>query len=201
MRKPAENTHPIHDLLRDRWSSRAFADTPVPTEILLSVFEAARWSASTFNGQPWRFIVATKNQPHEHAALLTCLTESNQLWAKNAPVLMLTAAKLTFAEDGSPHRLGRYDVGLAVQNLVVQATALGLNLRQMAGLYPEKAMVLYEIPEDYEVLTGIAVGYYGAPERLSERQQTREQEPRTRNPLSSFIFSGTWGESAEFIPE
>src|SRR5215208_4639816 len=112
MERLRDAAHPIHDLLRRRWSPRAFADRPVEREKLLSVMEAARWAPSSFNEQPWSFLVATKDRPDEHARMLECLAEKNQTWAKAAPVLMISVASLHFARNGKPNRHALHDVGL-----------------------------------------------------------------------------------------
>src|SRR5881275_108783 len=104
MQKPAPNDAPIHELLRNRWSPRAFADQAIPQEVLRSLFEAARWAPSSFNEQPWAYIVATKENPEEHAQLLNCLLEKNQQWARLAPVLMVSIARLNFEKTGKPNR-------------------------------------------------------------------------------------------------
>ncbi len=201
IRKPADNDHPIHDLLRERWSPRAFADRPVTDEQLLSLFEAARWSQSCFNDQPWFFILATQAQPDSYAKLLSCLTDSNQTWAKRAPVLMLMIARLTFEADGSPNHHALYDLGQAMQNLTVQATSMELVIRQMAGIHPDHAQTIYQIPDGYRVLAGAALGYQGTIDILSEKHQQREVLPRERKPLSAFVFSDRFGETAPFIAE
>src|SRR5437773_7104505 len=159
MEKPAPNNYPIEELIRRRWSPRAFSDQPVEAEKLRSLFEAARWAPSSFNEQPWSFILATKQKPEEHALLLSCLAEKNQQWAQQAPVLMVSVAKLNFDKTGKPNRHAFHDVGLAVGNMLVEATALGLFGHQMAGFSPEKVREIYGVPNDYEPVAGIAVGY------------------------------------------
>ena len=141
MEKPAPTDHPIEEILRRRWSPRAFSDRIVEPEKLQSLWEAARWAASSFNEQPWYFIVATKQKLEEHARLLSCLVEKNQQWARLAPVLMVSIAKLNFEKTGKPNRHAFHDVGLAMGNMLVQATALGLFVHQMAGFSPEKVPV------------------------------------------------------------
>jgi nitroreductase len=193
MQKPAHIDHPIHDLIAQRWSPRAFSDRPVPREALLSLFEAARWSASCFNEQPWRFIVATRDDPAAFEQLASCLNDSSRRWAPSAPVLMLTVAALHFEADGSPNAHALYDLGQAVQNLTLQATHLGLMVHQMAGILPARAHELYQIPTDrYRVMTAVAVGYYGDPEALVEKDRAKEFAPRTRRPLSEMVFEGAW---------
>lgn len=193
MEKPADTAHPIHDLLRRRWSPRAFSERPVEAEKLASLFEAARWAPSSFNAQPWRFFVATKDDPAAFARLLACLRPQNVRWAQRAPVLSISVAQLDFAGDRGPNRHALHDVGLATENLVIQAVALGLVAHQMAGFLPDKARATLGIPEGYEAVTALAVGYPGDPEDLPPEIKTREHQPRERNPLSAFVFSDAWG--------
>ena len=194
--KPADTIYPIEPSLQQRWSPRAFAERPVEPDKLLRLWEAARWSASCANQQPWYFIVATKEEQAEYARLLRCLRENNQLWASQAPVLMVSVAKLAFDMNGQPNRYAFHDVGLAVANLIFQATALGLYVHQMAGFYPDRARELYGIPEGFEPVAGIVLGYPGDPAILPEELRQRELAPRTRKPLESFIFQGAWGQTS-----
>jgi len=191
--KSAETHYPLHDFLRDRWSPIAFSDRAVEREKLGSLLEAARWAASCFNEQPWSFIVATKENPTEYDRLLSCLVEANQDWAKTAPVLMLSVAKLQFARNGQDNAHAWHDVGLAVGNLTVQASALGLFVHQMAGFDPDKARELYKIPAGQAPIAALAIGYLGSADTLSEALQQRHNAPRSRKPLSEFVYSGTWG--------
>src|SRR6185295_17472540 len=139
MEKPADTQHPIHDLLKRRWSPRAFSDQPIEAETLRMLFEAARWAPSSNNEQPWRFIVAKKDSETEWNRFLDCMVEGNRKWAYRAPVLILSVASLNFDEDSAPNRHAFYDTGMAVENLVLQATALGRSAHQMAGFDGEKA--------------------------------------------------------------
>jgi nitroreductase len=182
--------------LQERWSPRAFAERPVEPDKLLSLLEAARWSASCANQQPWYFLVASKDDATEYARLLSCLRENNQQWAARAPVLMVSVAKMTFDSNGQANRYAFHDVGLAVANLIVQATALDLYVHQMAGFYPEKVRELYDIPEDFEPVAGIVLGYAGDPATLSEELQQRELAPRLRKSLDTFVFQGAWGQTS-----
>ena len=199
MEKPAETQYPIHDLLRRRWSPRAFSDRRVDPAIMRSLLEAARWAPSSYNEQPWSFIVATKDDPVEFGRLLSCLVEGNIQWAQHAPVLMVSVARLSFEEDGKPNRHAFHDVGQAVANLIVQATALGLVVHQMAGIFPDKIRELYGIPEGYEAVAGIALGYPGDPQSLPEGLRKRELAPRERKPLTEFVFSGSWGQTSPLV--
>jgi len=194
MEKPADTQYPIHDLLRQRWSPRGFDDRPIEPEKLRSLFEAARWAPSSNNEQPWRFIVANKDYETEWNRLLACLVEGNRKWAYRAPVLILSVASLNFEDDSTPNRHAFHDTGMAVENLVLQATALGLSTHQMAGFDVEKARADLKIPSGYEPVAMIAVGYPGDLASLPDRLQERELQPRSRRPISEWTFSGQWGE-------
>ncbi len=176
---------PIHELLQKRFSPRAFENRSVSKETIRALLEAARWAASSYNEQPWRFIVATKDDPADFEKLLGCLVPGNQEWAKSAPVLMLSVAKLTFTRNDKPNRHAYHDVGLAVSQLIVQATALGLYVHQMAGFDVDRARQAYGIPEGFDPVAAIAIGY------------SAEETPssRTRRPQDELAFSGTWGEA------
>ena len=199
MQKLAETRYPIHELLRERWSPRAFADRIVEPEKLRSLLEAARWAPSSFNEQPWSFIVATKEHPGEYERLLSCLVEGNVRWAQHAPVLMLSVAKLAFERNQKPNRHAFHDVGLAVENMVIQATALGLAVHQMAGFHADRAREVYGIPEGHEPVAAMAIGYLDDPGRLPDDLREREVAPRIRKPLESFVFSGQWGQSSPLV--
>lgn len=198
LEKPAEAEYPVHELILKRWSPRAFADRPVEPEKLLSLLEAARWAPSSYNQQPWNFILATKDNPDEYNRLLSVLIEFNQSWAKTAPILLLAVAKRHF-DDGKPNRHALHDVGLALENLVLQATALDLFVHQAAGFDVDKARAVYQIPEEYEPATAVVIGYAGDPEVLSEKLRERELAPRTRKPLQDFVFGGQWGQAAPLL--
>jgi nitroreductase len=193
IRKSADASYPIHDLIGERWSPRAFADLPVEREKLYSLLEAARWAASGGNLQPWYFIVATKENADDYERLLATLWDRNALWAKHAPMLILVVAKLS-------DRPGReyttfYDVGMAAGNLVTQAVDLGLVTHQMGGFDPDKARASLGIPEDYQPLAVIALGYPGTPDILPDDLREREVAPRSRKPLEEFAFEGRWEQS------
>ncbi|MGD1704487.1 nitroreductase family protein [Dapis sp. BLCC M229] len=199
MQKHTDNQYPINDLLKQRWSPLAFADKMVASEVLLSLLEAARWSPSCFNEQPWSFIVATKENPAEYERLFSCIVEGNQPWASLAPVLMISVAKLSFDKNNKPNRHAFHDVGLAVASLTFQATEMGLRVHQMGGFDVDKARELYKISAEYEPVAAIAIGYPGDPYILPESLQGRELSPRSRKPISSFVFTGEWGQTASFI--
>ena len=198
MEKPADTQYTIHDLLRQRWSPRAFDDRSIELEKLGSLFEAARWAPSSNNHQPWRFLVATKENKVEYDRLFNCLMEGNQTWAHRAPVLLLSVADLQF-EDGSQNRHALHDTGMAAENLVIQATALGLVAHQMAGFRIDQARADCQIPHGYEPVAMIAIGYPGDPALLSDRLRARETQPRIRKPVTDFVYSTTWEQSLPLL--
>ena len=191
MNKPASTQYPIHDLLKNRWSPRAYSSQPVDKDLLLSLFEAARWAPSGSNIQPWSFIVTTAEDPEPHAKLVSTLAEFNQMWAKNAPVLVLTIATRE-REAGKPNAYASYDLGQAVAHLSVQASALGLYIHQMAGFDQQKAREAFSLPEGFDPVTVFTIGYPGDPASLPERLRERELAERGRKPLSEFVFDGAW---------
>lgn len=199
MQKPAPADAPIHQLIRDRWSPRAFSDKPVAPDVLRSIFEAARWAPSSYNEQPWAYFVATKDDPENFSKLLSVLVEFNQGWAKQAPVLALAVAELNFATTGQPNRNGEYDTGAASALLCVEATARGLVVHQMAGFDPDKARQVFGIPKEWAPIAAIAIGYPGDHASLPQPLQERELAPRTRKALGEFVMSGSWGHTATFV--
>lgn len=190
--------HPVHDLIRDRWSPYAFDPRPLPAGTLRSLFEAARWAASSFNEQPWRYLVAERTDEAEFARLMSCLMEGNQEWARNASALVITVARQTFTRNDAPNAMARHDVGQASALLTVEATHRGLVVHQMGGIFPDRARELYGIPEGYEAVTALAIGYEGEPGMVSEELQARQSGPRTRRPHAEFVFSGAWEKPASF---
>jgi nitroreductase len=195
----AVTDHPVHDLIANRWSPYSFANRPVSDEDLRSLFEAARWASSSYNEQPWTYLVAKKEDTDEFARLLSCLVEGNQAWAKAASVLVLGVSRLRSARNDNPNRAALHDLGLAAANLVLEATARGLSVHQMIGILPDKARELYSVPEGYEPLTAIAIGYAGDPAALPEALQARDGARRPRKPLKEFVFGGKWGVSSSSI--
>lgn len=201
MRKPAASEHPVHELIRERWSPRAFSEKPVPGEVLRSLFEAARWAPSSNNEQPWAFLVATKDDREFHEKMVSTLVEFNQTWAKHAPVLAIAVSELVFARNGHANRNAFYDTGAAVAGLTTEATARGLLVHQMAGFDPHKAIELFSIPAGWEPIAAFVIGYPGDSQALPEPLREREHAPRTRKPLAEFVMSGSWGKAARFLTE
>ncbi len=199
MEKVAATNAPIHELIARRWSPRAYDERTVEPEKLASLFEAARWAPSSNNEQPWRFLVATKETPGDFDRMLACLLEGNRKWAFRAPVLILSVASLNFEEDAKPNRHAYHDTGMAVENLVLQATALGLQAHQMAGFNVEKARADCLIPIGFDPVAMIAIGYPGDPSVLPGYLREREMKPRERQPVVDFVYSVRWGQTSPLV--
>lgn len=199
MKNPAIANHELHPLIAQRWSPRAFDSQLVEAEKLAQLFEAARWASSCFNDQPWTFIIATKDDALNHQKMLDCLVPANVVWAQFAPVLGLIVAQKNFKHNGKPNSWGEYDAGQAAATLVLQATALNLVAHQMGGFDPAKAIATFSIPETARPVAAIAIGYAGDANNLPPDLQEKEKAPRDRYPSASFVFTGSWGNSAPFV--
>ena len=197
--KKAAADYPIQKVLAERWSPYGFEDRAVSEADLRSLFEAARWAASSYNEQPWNYLVATRENPQEFKRLLLCLVEANQAWAKAAPVLVLGVVRLRFAKNNQDNRAAVHDLGLAAGNLVVEATARGLSVHQMIGILPDKAREIYQIPEHFEAWTAMAIGYKADPAKLPDALKERDLAPRQRKPLNKFVFTSQWGKPSPLV--
>jgi nitroreductase len=193
--KLAETDAAVHDLFRQRWSPRAFSSRDVSSEDLRSVLEAARWAASSYNEQPWRFFIARKSDPEPFKRFLDVLVPANQVWASSAPVLIIMAAQKKFTHNGADNYYALHDTGQALAHLMLQATALGLHAHAMAGFDREKARKEIGIPDDYAIGAAVALGYLGNPDQLPEQMRKAEMAKRQRKPLREVAFGPHWGES------
>lgn len=197
--KQATPDHPIHELIARRWSPYAFADRPVSDDDLRSLFEAARWAASSYNEQPWSYIVATRANTAEFERLLSCLVEGNQAWAKAAPVLGIGCTRLHFVRNNKPNAAAIHDLGLASATLTLEATARGLHVHQMIGILPDRVRELYHVPEGVQPLTGLAIGYVADPSILPDGYRQRDLAARQRKPLAEFVFGNQWGSPSSLV--
>lgn len=198
--KRAEADHPIEEVFVKRYSPYAFEPRSVEVEKLRSVLEAARWAASSFNEQPWAFMVAQRQDEASFARMVGCLVEANQGWAQHAGVLMIAATKRHFSRNNKPNRVCEHDVGLAAGNLTTQATHLGLAVHQMAGIDVTKTRHAYGIPEGWDPITAIAIGYAADPDKGDDEELAqRDRTPRTRKKLAEFVFGQKFGEAAEVV--
>ncbi len=200
--KHADADYPIDDVFRERFSPRAFADRPVEPATLRCVLEAARWAASSYNEQPWRYLVATRDDPAAFERMLGCLTEGNRAWAQGAPVLMLSFYKTHFSArgggpEGERNRCAVHDVGAASASLTYQAQLLDLYVHQMAGIQLTKIQATYDVPDVFMPMAGLALGYLGDPDDLPDNFRKGDLAPRARAPQDDFVFATAWGEPAD----
>ena len=194
--KIATPDHDVIDLIRLRWSPRAFDPSrDVSRADLLRLFEAARWAPSSGNEQPWRFIVAERQRtPVAFDALVATLTGRNPDWAKAAAALVLLAVRTTREKNPAPNRSAAYDAGLATAFLILQATAMGISVRQMEGFDGRLAAEVCRVPEPFDPCVIMAVGYAGDPSTLAaDAHRVAEVAPRTRRKVSEFVFREVWG--------
>ena len=186
-----QNNPNISPLMNNRWSPRAFdPEKLVPKEQLENLLQAASWAPSSGNGQPWHFIVG-HNFDKCHEAVLSTLGPGNQIWAKNAPILMITVAKLS--RNDRPNRHAFHDVGMATENMILQALDQNLYCHIMGGFSADKAREVFNIPEDYEAVSAVSIGYMGDKNSLPDDLKEREGTNRERRPLADFVFTEKWG--------
>lgn len=196
MQKPAITQAPIHDIIANRWSPRAYdANKAVSQKQIISLLEAARWAPSCFGDEPWRFIVWDKNQDETAwDKAYDCIVPGNQTWAKDAPVLILICADTLFSHNQKPNRWANYDTGAAAVSLCLQATSMGLVTHQMGGFDGEKTRAAFGIPEQIEMMSMLAVGYAADADTLSDELKERELAPRKRRPLGELFYDGVWNQ-------
>ncbi len=194
IQKFAETSVPINEIISKRWSPRAFdINKKVKENDVIAICEAARWAPSCINEQPWRFIVWDyyKN-PDSYNRALKCMSPSNQKWVKNAPIVIASFANNTFKSDNSENRWGQHDTGLATQNILLQAFALGLVAHPLGGFEMDILKSEFNIPDNYTPMTFIAIGYQAEAEILDERNAKREYATRERMPLNQLFFDSAW---------
>jgi nitroreductase len=189
----------IHEIIKNRYSTRAFSEKPVDREKIVSLFEAARWSPSSRNEQPWRFIVGLKEEPVTFNKIAEILNPANRIWALKAPLLILTIAKLNINSTEQINRHALHDLGLAIANLTFQASAVNLYVHQMGGFDQQKARDIFMIPDNYEPVTVLAVGYKGDLKSLPANLKNRELSERIRKDLSDLVFSEKFGQASNII--
>lgn len=195
--KIAETTQPILPVLAQRYSPYAFEPRTIEREKLIACLEAARWAASSYNEQPWRVILAVREEPAAFDKAVSCLVEANQGWAKNAGALLLTTVSRIFARNGSPNRVAEHDLGLAMGNLTVQAEELGLSVHQMAGVDLEKVRTTYNVPEGFDPMTAVAIGY--AAEPGDDELGQRDKAGRSRKALGEWVFGPSFGQASDVV--
>ena len=195
--KPATPATPIHDLIAQRWSPRAFdAHKPVSAAQIRALLEAARWAPSCNGDEPWRYIVWDRTRdPAAWQKAFDCLAEGNQAWVKNTPLLIAAGATAHFRHNGKDNRWAQYDTGAASVSICLQAVALGLAAHQMGGFDAQKLHAAFAIPGDITLMAMIAVGHQAAPDILEGEVCAREIAPRQRQPLGALFYDAAWGKA------
>jgi len=193
--RPAPTNIAIHDLLKRRWSPRAFdPNRPVTREQLKVLLEAGRWAPSCNGDEPWRYLIWDKGRdPQGWQKAYDCLNENNKKWVKNVPLLMLSCAGSAFEATGKPNRWTKHDTGAASVSMALQAVAMGLVIHQMGGWDADKARAAFAIPPEYTPMAMIAVGYQASPDILDEETKAKEMRPRGRKPVVERFYEGGWG--------
>lgn len=187
VKKSATQDYPVLDIISARRSKRAYSDAPVSSAIIQSLFEAARWAPSSMNEQPWVYVYATPDQPELRDKILKSLNESNKIWARFAPLLVVSLARKTLIRNGAPNGSARYDVGAANALLSLQATHYGLNVHQMGGYNRQTLIENLNIPESHEPVVIMAIGYPGDADALPDQLKAREVAPRERYTQEFFV--------------
>lgn len=187
MAKKIKSDFPINTLSANRWSPRAFTDKAIEKEKLQSIMEAARWSASAFNAQPWRFLIGYKGDEN-YQKIFNSLIEFNQLWAAKAPVLILNCYEINFSHNGQPNQTAQYDLGQAVAHYSLEAIDQGLYLHQMTGFDAENANESFGLGEKIIAFSVTALGYLGDVNSLPEDMQNMELAEPKRMPQNDFLL-------------
>ncbi|MBV9077290.1 MAG: nitroreductase family protein [Methylobacteriaceae bacterium] len=189
---PRKPDHPIDDLFLTRWSPRAFTGEQIPVETLMSLFEAARWSPSSYNSQPWRFVWARRGTPI-FETFLGLLTGSNPEWCRDAAALVLVASSKTMSVPGKdepvPSRTHSYDTGAAWMAIALQAHLLGWATHGMIGFDYDRAAAVIGLPAGFHLDAALAIGKQGDPAKLSDGLRSRES-PNARKPMAESVFEG-----------
>lgn len=197
MEKKARAGYPIHDVIARRWSPRAFNPNKLLSkEFILSLLEAARWAPSAYNEQPWRFILATPDNLQEFADMVDCLVEPNRVWARNSSLLILGCVEKRFSHNGRENSTALFDLGLAVQNLLLECTSKGVFGHVMSGIDHDKIRARYSLPESVDPVVVVAVGHRAAIETLPEELREAEMALRERRQTYEFTFRETWGNNS-----
>ncbi len=198
--KTARTRFPIAKNIAQRWSPCSFRPDSLTTEQIGSLFEAARWAASSFNDQPWRFVYAVKSENLSgFNRILGTLMDRNQAWAREAGMLAIVCASTVSKRTGKPNPKAIYDTGQAVANLSTQATTMGLHVHQMGGFSADASRKVLDIPADWEPIVALAIGHRGDPQSLAPEMQQREFSDRERLPLEEFVFHGTCRQAASLV--
>ncbi len=198
MEKKAITNLKLNTVITNRWSPRSFSDKAIEKEKIQQFFEAARWAPSAFNVQPWSFMVGIKGD-ETWQKIFESLVEFNQMWAINAPVLVVAVGAKVREADGQENVTWQYDLGQAAAYLTIQAYTDGLVMHQMGGFDQAKLVESFNLPENYHPVSVSAVGYQDVADKLPHPLDQLEKGERSRKPLSEIVFSETFGKTSRVI--
>jgi nitroreductase len=182
----------ILPLIKERWSPRVFKDIIIEDQKVEQLIEAARWAPSSRNSQPWRFVIAKKSNTETWHKLVDCLTDFNKEWAISASHIMLACVVKVDPSTGNHRNHCWYDLGLAIGNLTFQANSMGIFVRNMGGLDPEKAVSYFNIPESIEPVVMLAIGYPDEGIQMHPKFEVPIKTDRKREPIEKLIFNSSW---------
>lgn len=194
--KQASTLDGVLPAIRQRWSPRSFSDRDVSSADLKRVFDAAHWAPSSYNEQPWRYLVGRRSS-ETYKKIFSALGEFNRKWAATAPILILGAASSRFAHNQQTNSFAVHDLGAADAFITLQAASMGLKTHQMAGYDQGAARKAFAIPEDFALGSVMALGYQGEPAALGDENLIQtETAPRQRKGFDEFVFS-SWGQALD----
>lgn len=199
--KRARPAYAIQETMQTRWSPYGFAERSLPARELRSLLEAARWSPSSYNQQPWRFVVARREEGEPFERLLSCLVEFNRGWARHASALALGIVARSFEGRGAGNPAAEHDLGLATAHLMLEGAARGIATHGMIGIDAARARDAFAVPEGFDPLTAIALGYAGEPRDYPQKLRDRDRAPRDRKALAEFVFGAEWGCAASCLDD
>lgn len=185
--KRAITKYPVIDIIKNRWSPRSFSPKIINEESMQTILEAATWSFSSMNEQPWRFVVAHKGTDLFNSFHDT-LFPGNQPWNKNAAAFILSLKKKNVGNTDKPNSIALHDVGAANMLLTLQANSMGIYTHLMGGFAKDKAAEILKLDETLEPVVLIALGYPDDAEKLDEPFKSREIEPRKRIAVDELIL-------------
>ncbi len=181
--------YPVHDLIKKRWSPRAFSNKAIPMGEIRSLFEAARWAASARNLQPWYFIWANKENVSLYQELTDCLDPWNQQWTKTADLLIIAFIKKLNGEKRYINETALFDLGLAIGNMTTQASSAGIYLHSMGGIKPDFIKEHFQVAVEFEPVLMIAGGYLGDIKDIPADIASGEYAEQLRKNQEEFVFS------------